>query len=201
MTEERWLPVPGWEGFYEVSDQGRVRSLDREVVNSKGVTMRFKGKIMIQQLPDKGYYKVNLAKNSKLFTRKVHRLVIEAFLGPCPSGYEVCHGDKGHTDNCLLNLRYGTKKDNHADKWRDGTAQFGPFNSKAKLTEQQAIEILRLKGIESDRYTANRFGVSRSCVSFIRLGRNWKYLHSPEQMQNVIHATRKLRAKQLCPFL
>lgn len=113
---ERWLPIPGYEGSYEVSDRGRVRSLDRIVVRSDGREIRCKGKVLSQGVHPKGYLGVRLCGK----TKKVHRLVLEAFVGPCPDGMECCHNNGIPGDNKLTNLRWGTRIENAADVRRHG---------------------------------------------------------------------------------
>lgn len=108
---ELWRPVVGWEGLYEVSDQGRVRSLPRTTT---------KGRVLKLRLAE-GYPAVSLSKEAVVRTRKVHKLVIEAFIGPCPEGLEVRHLNGVSTDARLLNLRYGTRSENARDRVLHGT--------------------------------------------------------------------------------
>ena len=108
---ERWLPVVGWEGIYEVSDFGRVRSLYR-----KG---RTRGKVL-KQVNDGGYRNVTLSDLPRYSIAKVHQLVMEAFVGPRPEGLEVCHYDGDGSNNRLDNLRYDTRAANQQDRLRHG---------------------------------------------------------------------------------
>lgn len=126
-SSERWLPVPGYEGYYEVSDHGRVRSLDRwiETVNRWGGPHRYfkPGRVLREKRkknPLHAYAVVDLSVKSKIDTRLVHRLVLEAFIGPCPDGMEACHGPRGLFDNSLNNLQWGTFSQNAYDRVRDG---------------------------------------------------------------------------------
>lgn len=119
-TEERWLPIPGYEGFYEVSDLGRVRSVDRTFVNKLG-RKRFWPGVMMKTTPSSvGYPCVYLKKQGTAKMRNVHRLVMLAFVGPCPDGMEVLHRDGGKTNPALTNLHYGTKSENAYDTVRHG---------------------------------------------------------------------------------
>lgn len=118
-TSEKWKPVVGYEGAYEVSDLGRVRSVDRQVWNGRvwhsksGRTLSvFRG----------NYSKVRLKVNGDAKTRNVHTLVAEAFIGERPDGLEVCHGNGDPHDNRASNLRYDTKAANSADRVKHGTA-------------------------------------------------------------------------------
>jgi hypothetical protein len=119
---EIWRPVVGYEGLYEVSDLGNVRSLDREVVGvryGKEVTWKLKGK-MLKPCQD-GNYGLLAVKLPLARTRKIHRLVMEAFVGPCPENMEVCHWNGIPSDNRLENLRYDTHSANMQDAIRHGS--------------------------------------------------------------------------------
>lgn len=113
--KEAWLPIVGYEGYYEVSDRGEVRSLSRTIVRSDGATRIKIGMIRRQFTNKKGYKLVTLLKNGEPKTRQVHRLVLEAFVGPCPEGMEACHGPGGPGDNRISNLRWDTQKENRRD--------------------------------------------------------------------------------------
>lgn len=109
MTAEQWLPIPGFEGRYEVSNLGRVRSRTRVLKPSAGST---------------GYPHVSLPDSSArsgFRVHYVHALVTLAFLGPRPEGQQVRHGDGDRTHCALANLSYGTPVENEADKKRHGT--------------------------------------------------------------------------------
>ena len=121
-TGERWKPVSGYEGIYEVSSHGRIRSLDRTVNYSNGQIRRQKGKILSTPLMQQtGYPFVKLSNHGKNQVRTVHSLVAETFIGTRPEGTEVCHNDGNRTNNHLDNLRYGTPSENELDKLRHGT--------------------------------------------------------------------------------
>src|SRR5699024_3383608 len=116
---EIWKPIPGFEGLYEVSDHGRVRSLDR-VVHSENYARSVRGRMLkVNTAPD-GRVSVNLFRDNIGYTRRVHRLVMEAFVGPCPEGMEVCHWNDNASDNRLSNLRYDTRSANTMDMIRNG---------------------------------------------------------------------------------
>ena len=119
---ERWRDVVGYEGLYQVSDLGRVRSLDRIVRNSRGGTWKQKGCIL-QSFPgnQRGYLSVNLYRNGIQRKIYVHQLVALIFIGPIPADHVIRHGPNGILDNAISNLCYGTKSDDGLDKRRDGT--------------------------------------------------------------------------------
>jgi hypothetical protein len=112
MMEEVWKPIKGYEGIYEVSSYGRVRSLDRIVPDKNGVAQPFKGKILGQYM-SYGYYYVGLTKHCNHWQAKVHRLVAKAFI-PNPDNLpEVNHKDEDKTNNRVENLEWCTHAYNH----------------------------------------------------------------------------------------
>jgi len=116
-----WRDAVGWEGCFQVSDHGQVRSLDRVIPYVDGRVRHHKGRVLRPyQRPD-GYYTVRLSGNGRLTTVKVHHLVLEAFVGPCPQGQQGCHRDGNGLNNRLDNLRWDTQAGNEADKERTYT--------------------------------------------------------------------------------
>lgn len=123
-THEEWRPVVGYEGSYEVSDQGRVRSLERTIEAHgeirSGHTRLLKGRVLRHGIGRGGYHRVALVRQCHVAVRFVHRLVLEAFVGPAPEGMECCHNNGDKADNRLVNLRWGTRSENMYDKIRHG---------------------------------------------------------------------------------
>ena len=119
MSEEEWRPVVGYEGFYSVSSEGRVRSEDRVVFSSTG-PRRFKGRVLTP-IKNGNHLSVNLsARDTSRKPHLVHRLVLTAFEGPCPPGKEGCHRNDVGSDNRLENLYWGTPSENMLDRVRNG---------------------------------------------------------------------------------
>jgi hypothetical protein len=113
VMAERWKPVLGWEGQYEISSLGRVRSLDRILSDGR----HWKGRILKLQIGAKGYIHVTLGDHT---TVRVHQMMMHAFYGKPKRKMDVCHFDGNKNHNILTNLRYGTRADNEADKVRHG---------------------------------------------------------------------------------
>lgn len=120
-TIERWKPVKGYEGIYEASSHGRIRSVDRVVTYSDGRVRRCRGKVLRTHLDRYGYEVVGLCNQGRQKTRTVHSLVAEAFIGARPEGMEVCHNDGSKTNNHLGNLRFDTQSENAFDRVKHGT--------------------------------------------------------------------------------
>lgn len=98
---------------------GRVRSVDRVVVTSKG-RRQYPSRILTGHL-SLGYWRVGLTRNGKSVKKLVHRLVLEAFTGPCPDGMEGCHNDGDRANSRLVNLRWDDRSGNNLDKREHGT--------------------------------------------------------------------------------
>jgi hypothetical protein len=110
---EQWRPILGWEGLYEVSNEGRVRSCEGR---------RQRPIVLVPLKTDKGYLRANLyAPGGRKERRTIHRAVLEAFVGPCPEGQQGCHNDGDRTNNRLENLRWDTPAGNSRDKLLHGT--------------------------------------------------------------------------------
>lgn len=177
MTE--WRDIVGFEGAYQVSSCGAVRSLDR-TVKVRGGFRPVRGQMLSQKLDRNGYVVVQLYKERRQTSRTVHSLVAEAFLGPRPFGYQVCHGDHDRTNNILTNLRYGTVLENHQEKVAAGRSARGEGVNTAKLTEALVVNMRneRASGALVDELSA-KYGVSSVAVSKICNGTNWKYAPGP----------------------
>lgn len=107
MTE-LWKDIPGFEGRYQVSSLGSVRSF-----------ARYKdGRLLKPGKASHGYYTVSFGRNN---SKTVHSLVALAFIGPCPKGMEILHIDGSRTNNALSNLRYGTRTENILDAIKHGS--------------------------------------------------------------------------------
>ena len=148
ITEE-WRPVVNFEGCYEVSSQGRIRNMRT-------------GHVLIGGESGKGYRTVSLRAPSRKERKYIHHVVLEAFVGPRPSGLEAAHCNGVRDDNRLINLRWDTRSGNFADKKIHGTEKLGERHPMAKLTDEQVrvMRDLHKLGI-SPKASMKYFGISR----------------------------------------
>lgn len=120
-AEEEWRTIPGYEGAYEVSDHGRVRSLDRVIPGRWGPHIR-RGRILRQHIDKDGYARVRPSVDGVAQGHPVHRLILLAFVGIPEDGVDVAlHRDGDPSNNTLANLAWGTHSDNAFDAVRHGT--------------------------------------------------------------------------------
>lgn len=175
MSEEIWKAVPGYEGLYEVSDQGRVRSLDRTIVRA-GSPARYKGRVLKTAPHNGGYRSVVLSDHGAQTSYLVQDLVMEAHVGPRPPGMWVCHGDNDKTNNYLSNLRYDTPAGNHADKLGHGTLLHGEKHPNARLTREQVVEIREKYRPHLKEALGEEYGVSPHHIYRIHSRERWMHV-------------------------
>lgn len=167
---EAWKPLPGFDGWYEVSSLGRMRSYR----NHNG-GRRETPKIMQGQHDIGGYlcYTVRVTA-SRYKVAKAHVSVMLAFVGPRPKGMDVAHLNGNKSDNRLENLAYCSRRENLEHMHDHGTAAVGARHPKAKLNPDQVNEIRRLRrewvGL---RELGRRFGVSHGAIRRAVLGLTW----------------------------
>lgn len=174
---EVWRPVVGFAGFYEVSDAGRVRSLDRVVNTWRGTNgkRRIKGRVLSPGTDRFGRKHVELWVHGEPTTAHVHTLVAEAFLGPRPEGCVVRHLNDISGDNRAENLAYGTQIDNARDALRNGCIPLGSSRPNAKLTEATVREIRGRAG-ERPADLAREYGVSDSVIRNVLARKAWRHV-------------------------
>lgn len=185
LAEELWRAIPGYEGRYEASNQGRIRSIPRSITQTGNggtlFTRKMQGRVLrLAQGPD--YLMVALGKTGK-WAPHVHDLVAAAWIGEKPSGLCVNHINGIKTDNRAENLEYVTQSDNLKHAYRIGlkTAE-GEANGQAKLTEELVRYIRQRPAHESCYVIARQLGVHRVTVREARCGITWK--HIPMQTCN-----------------
>jgi hypothetical protein len=161
---ERWRDVVGYVGFYEVSNRGRVRGVDRIVRHSWTGTRRIPGAIKTPvSMNQYGHLGVILYRHGRYSNRYIHHLVLEAWVGPRPKGLLALHGPAGHLDNSVNNVYYGTyERNNGIDKERDGTGS--------------VVAVRRSDGVEFPSMTlaADESGCTQPNISSVCNGRRKK---------------------------
>lgn len=167
-----WKPVPGWESRYEVSDSGVVRSKDMIVGAIHGATALRKGR-ELKAIPKTHFYLcVTLAEGLRRKQYCIHDLVLLAFKGPKPVGFQAAHNDGDRTNNRLSNLRYDTPAGNNLDKFAHGTVCKGETHGMVKLN-WGAVRRIRASSAPAVEL-AEYYGVTPSCVYDIRKFKTWK---------------------------
>jgi hypothetical protein len=174
MAEEIWKDIIGYEGFYQVSNFGRVKSFYN---NRHGVGSE---RILKQGFYNRGrtnnYKIVVLAKNKKHTTKTVHRLVATAFLDNFTNKPCINHKDGNTSNNFAFNLEWVTEKENSQDALKRGSFKHGSSCSSALLTRNQIIEIKsRLFGVWGEQARlAREYGISASLISAVSLNKIYK---------------------------
>ena len=174
-TEERWKAISGYEGIYEVSDRGRVKSLDRINHYKRNI----KERILKPRINNRGYCHSYLYINGVAKSIKTHRLVAIAFI-PNPNDYPfVNHIDGIKTNNYVNNLEWCTRLYNVRHAFTNGlmVSVNGSKHGGSKLTEEDVIDIrIRLGLGESKKGIARLYGVSDTQISRIGKKLSWSHL-------------------------
>ena len=175
-----WLPILSYEGLYEVSHRGQVRSLDRIIYFRNGRSRFFHGQVLAQSQIGRGrHLAVHLWHDGRRQTRYVHHLVLEAFDRPMPPGLECRHGPGGRLNNRWPEaICWGTKIDNLvADKERDGTLLRGERHGQAKLTEAIVLECRQRRAAgQQIRALAREFRVHEVTMLDAIRGKTWSHV-------------------------
>ena len=189
FTNEQWRPIPGHEGFYSVSDLGRVRSEDRIIIEANtGNRQPHEGVILKPWInnggAERGYTCVRLCRNNIKYHIRIHQAMMWAFIGPQKKGIDVMHLDGNSRNNVLTNLKYGTRQQN----LRDAVA-LGTMRRPLKLDAENVLEICKM-GREkvSSKFVAEKFNLARSTVTEIWRGDIWDHVTEgfrPESNQNI----------------
>ncbi len=169
---EIWKSVTGFEGHYEVSNCGRIKSLARQ-----GMCRWISERILKTDETYDGHLLVTLRLKGNRTRRSVHKVVLEAFVGKCPAGQECRHLNGIADDNRLENLAWGTPRENKEDMRRHGTMPIGETLGMSKLTKKQVIHIRRIldKTNHFQKEIAEMFDVTPGCISAIKLRKVWKH--------------------------
>ena len=176
--EEIWNDIPDFENQYQVSDLGRIKSLDRVVIYSDGRKYYYKSKIIKPSTINSGYNVARLYVNGVCKSILIHRLVWEAFNGEIPEGMQINHIDEDKTNNRLDNLNLMTCKEN---------INYGTHNERVAKTQSKPVfqynkqgELIKeWNGVREVEYTLGYFhnNISKCCKGKVKTayGYIWKY--------------------------
>lgn len=177
LEGEVWKDISGYEGLYQASNKGRIKSI------SSGGKRFKKEKILVPYLRERSnlknrqnlqtHYQVRLSKNGEGKNYNVHHLIAETFIGPRPKGYHVRHGLGGPYDNSIENLSYGTRQDNENDKF-----EHRKVFRKKKLKKLSVEDVEKIvKEYQDGGHTYNslgeKFNVSPHTIGSIIRGESW----------------------------
>ena len=164
---EEWRPIKGYEGLYEISNLGRVKSLERIITRSDGVKQTIKSKILKGTRDKDGYLIVGLSKNYETKQFKVHRLVAETFISNPDNKPEVDHINTNRTDNVATNLRWCTHEGNcnNVLSKKKRSEKIGKDNPKSKKVVQLTLDGDLVKVWDSAKDAVREEGFSDSHIS------------------------------------
>ena len=168
-----WRPIPGWEDLYDVSDDGRVYSRRSALALKTGLAAHL-------------YPQVGLCREGRRHYSTVHRLVLLAFVGPCPDGGVACHGDGDPENNTLSNLRWGTPLDNAQDRDMHGTTARGRAVNTAVLSAADVLSIraeYALGGVTHSAL-ASKYAVGRRAIGRVVRGETWSHIGGPRAQRH-----------------
>lgn len=187
-SAESWTPAPGWEGLYEVSNHGQVRSIDRNVYTKKGAFLRrMKGKLL-KVHEAAGYPSVCLTHQGKTHMVRPYHLVAKAFIGPSPGPiggrpdqWQINHKNGDRWDCRAENLEWVTGRQNRAHAELNGLKAMGASHGRALVNEKDVRDIRERYAVvpEPRRVIAERYGLSKPAVDSILYGRTWRRVGGP----------------------
>ncbi len=189
--KEIWENILNYEGFYQISNLGNVRSLDRFITINNKLSFK-KGKIMVVSENNKEYKQISLSKNNKLKTFKIHRLIALAFI-PNPNNYPyVNHIDGNKKNNNIINLEWCTAQMNikHAYDMGLMNAPKGKNSGASKLKDEDILNIfiLNKEGL-GHRKIAKIYNISRVAIKIVLQRKSWRHIEIPEMYLNHINTT------------
>lgn len=177
--QEIWKDIEGFEGLYQVSNLGRVKSVRRVIMRRNGQPQTVRERIRTL-VPNKfGHLAVALYKDGAETPYLVHVLVLTAFHGKPPEGMECRHyPDRNPANNRIDNLRWGTRQENQLDRNIHGTSNSGErqWSSKLKAEDVRRIKELYETGLYTKKQIGKMYGVAQSHVSNITTGKAWRHL-------------------------
>ena len=177
MNNEIWTSIKDFSNYF-VSNIGNVESKKQSC----------RKRLKPFKIP-KGYLIVRLRKDGKQYTKLIHRLVLEAFVGPCPDGHETNHKDGNKQNNQLENLEWVTSSDNYAHAYRTGLQRphLGELHPNSKLKNDEVWLIKRLLWFEyPQNKIAKMFRVISATINHIKTGKNWSHIKFEPTKRDVL---------------
>jgi len=171
---DMYKEIKDYEGLYQVSDSGMVRSLDR----TDSMSRKIQARVLKPWKINSGYLVVGLCKNGKVKRCLVHRLVINAFIKPIPELEHTNHKNGIKTDNRIENLEWSNKSLNGLHAYKTGLSKplLGSKHPKTTLTEKQVFTIKYQSQNKSRKQLAQQFGVSYDCIRYIQNEKRWAHI-------------------------
>lgn len=183
---ENWKPVAGFESEYEVSDFGRIRSLDKEVNHPSGGTAIRRGRLLKLASKKNGYVYANLSSSAVPTCVSVHRLVAEHFLeAPQRVTFEVNHKDLNKRNNAASNLEWVTHKENVIHACKNGRMSAATNPSKARKLSLELVEKIRQQRINGATYKqlGALFGITGATAFKVVRGDVWAAYQAPRKLE------------------
>lgn len=171
---EQWKDVQDYVGYYQVSDIGNVRRLHPATQTEIDNGIRNVKNPLAHGRNGQGRIQVTLCKDAKIKRFQVHRLVLTAFVGPCPPGHVACHNNGDFEDNRLENLRWDTRQGNYADSVAHGTAARGSKLHWSVFTDDD-VRAIRAS-TETQTALAEHYGTSQAAISNIKRRVTWAHV-------------------------
>jgi len=185
---EKWKDILGFEGLYQASNKGRIKSLARSTKRYNTLIQRYtstnqKERLMKLYLNKNGHIYVNLSKYGVTYTQQVGYFILLAFKGEKPKGFniECSHKDGNALNNNKDNLLWESSSNNNLRKRDHGTILIGSKNGNAKLNDIKVTEIKQhiVNGL-SQRKIANMYDVTQSCIMKINTNKTWAHIKWPK---------------------
>ena len=169
-----WKDINDFEGLYQISDDGQVKSLTRPIEDRVGHRYTLSGRILKLNVIKNGYLVVYLSRDGVVYPKYVHALVAEAYI-PNPDGLPVVNHKNGNKKDCSVdNLEWATYSSNNQHAYDTGLKPKGSDFYNARLTEQDVKEIRQLGKYTTYEEIASKYNVNKATVRDVLLNRTWR---------------------------